>query len=99
MAEHSNAEQEPAKNLKQCQPRLRDDGLAVLGVFFGLAAIIWVVFGQTRRHAFINYDDDMYVYQNLVVLAGLTRRGFLWALTFAEIGHWHPVTWFSHMVD
>ena len=41
----------------------------------------------------------MYVYQNLVVTAGLTRRGILWAFTFAEIGHWHPVTWFSHMLD
>jgi Tfp pilus assembly protein PilF len=41
----------------------------------------------------------MYVYQNLAVTAGLTRRGILWAFTFAEIGHWHPVTWFSHMLD
>ena len=61
-----------------------------------LAAIVWLAFGQTVRHGFLNYDDDMYVYQNLAVTAGLTRRGILWAFTFAEIGHWHPVTWFSH---
>jgi len=44
-----------------------------------------MAFGQTLHHTFINYDDDMYVYQNLVVTSGLTRRGILWAFTFAEI--------------
>jgi len=77
----------------------RDDGFAVAGVCIFLAGIVWLAFGQTLHHAFVNYDDDMYVYQNSVVMAGLTRRGFLWAFTFAEIGHWHPVTWFSHMLD
>jgi Flp pilus assembly protein TadD len=61
--------------------------------------MVWLAFGQTLHHAFVNYDDNTYVYQNLSVLQGLTRRGILWALTFGEIGHWHPVTWFSHMLD
>ena len=77
----------------------RDDGLSVLGVGIFLAIIVWAVFGQTIHHGFINYDDGMYVYQNPNVLAGLTWRGIRWAFTFAEIGHWHPVTWFSHMLD
>lgn len=58
-----------------------------------------MAFGRTIRHGFLNYDDNIYIYQNLTVLAGLTRRGFLWAFTFAEIGHWHPLTWVSHMLD
>ena len=73
--------------------------MSVAGVCIFLAALVWLAFGQTIHHAFINYDDDAYVYQNFVVRAGLTRRGILWAFTFGEIGHWHPVTWFSHMLD
>lgn len=75
------------------------DGLAVAGVCVLLAAIVWIGFGQTVWHYFVNYDDGMYVYQNPDVLRGPTRRGFLWSLTFASIGHWHPVTWWSHMLD
>ena len=71
--------------------------VAAVGIF--LVIIIWIVFGQTIRHGFINYDDEMYVYQNPDVLAGLRWRGIPWAFTFAQIGHWHPVTWFSHMLD
>ena len=77
----------------------RDDGLSVLAVGIFLVIIVWAVFGQTIHHRFINYDDGMYVYQNPHVLAGLSWRGIRWAFTFAEIGHWHPVTWFSHMLD
>jgi tetratricopeptide (TPR) repeat protein len=86
------------KTIRQ-KRHLSDDGLLVPGVCIFLATIVWMAFGQTIRHGFVNYDDDMYVYQNPAVAAGLTRRGILWALTFGEIGHWHPVTWFSHMLD
>ena len=79
--------------------RRRDESIAVLAVGLFLVIIVWIVFGQTIRHGFINYDDGMYVYQNPDVLAGLTPKGIRWALTFAEIGHWHPITWFSHMLD
>ncbi len=76
-----------------------DDRLTVVAVGIFLAIIVWAVFGQTIHHAFINYDDGIYVYQNPEVLAGLTWRGIRWAFTFDQIGHWHPVTWFSHMLD
>ena len=34
-----------------------------------------------------------------VVQKGLTWEGFRWALTYGGIGHWHPLTWLSHMLD
>jgi Tfp pilus assembly protein PilF len=71
----------------------------VLVVCIFLAAIIWVVFGQTLGHEFVNYDDSKYVYENPVVQKGLTWEGFRWALTYGQIGHWHPLTWISHMLD
>jgi len=64
-----------------------------------LVAITFVVFGQTLHHGFINYDDDQYVYDNPVVQKGLTWKGALGSLTYEEIGHWHPLTWLSHMLD
>jgi tetratricopeptide (TPR) repeat protein len=76
-----------------------NDRWMVPGVCIFLAAIIWAVFGQTLRHQFVNYDDDLYVYDNPVVQKGLTWEGFRWALTYGNIGHWHPLTWVSHMLD
>jgi tetratricopeptide (TPR) repeat protein len=70
-----------------------------LFICLGLAAITFAVFGQTAGFSFVNFDDPAYVYQNPVVQQGLTWKGLGWALTYGEIGHWHPLTWVSHMVD
>jgi len=61
--------------------------------------MVLAVFGQTAWFPFINYDDSQYVYNNPVVQKGLTWQGLAWAATFGEIGHWHPLTWVSHMAD
>lgn len=57
------------------------------------------VYLQVVRHTFINFDDDLYVYQNVVVKKGLTLEGLVWAFTTFHTGNWHPLTWFSHMLD
>jgi tetratricopeptide (TPR) repeat protein len=64
-----------------------------------LVLMVAAVFGQTVRFDFVNFDDDAYVNGNLVVQKGLTLKGAAWALTFGEIGHWHPLTWLTHMAD
>jgi tetratricopeptide (TPR) repeat protein len=65
-----------------------------------LAAMVWAVFGQTRHHGFINYDDAVYVYKNPTVTQGLSWRGILWALTHDNgLGGWFPLTDISHMLD
>jgi Tfp pilus assembly protein PilF len=71
----------------------------VAGLCAALAAITFSVFGQTLRHEFVDYDDDLYVYDNPVVVQGLTGNGTVWALTQAHAGNWHPLTWLSHMLD
>lgn len=48
---------------------------------------------------FIEYDDQLYVYENNTVLAGLTWDGFKWAFSNTHAGFWHPLTWLSHMLD
>ena len=76
-----------------------DDQFAIVAVSIFLVVIVWAVFGQTIHHGFINFDDGIYVYQNPQVLAGLTWKGIRWAFTYVQIGHWHPITWLSHMLD
>jgi protein O-mannosyl-transferase len=83
-------------------PGAADDGGQrgrVAGICLALAAITFAVFGQTLHSQFVNYDDDKYVYENSMVLKGLTWKGVFWALRYEEIGHWHPLTWLSHMAD
>ena len=48
---------------------------------------------------FINYDDPAYVTNNPHVISNLTWNNFGWAFSYGEIGHWHPLTWLSHMLD
>jgi len=57
------------------------------------------VYSQVRHHGFINYDDDDYVTENPRVQAGWTMESLTWAITTRFHGHWHPVTWLSHMTD
>jgi tetratricopeptide (TPR) repeat protein len=71
----------------------------VLGLCVLLVLAVFLVFGQTLRYEIPNWDDDVYVYQNPVVQKGLTWEGFRWALIYGDIGHWHPLTWLSLMLD
>ena len=54
---------------------------------------------QTRSHEFIHYDDKPYVWDNPIVLGGVTVDGIKWAFTALFASNWHPITWLSHMVD
>ena len=66
-----------------------------------LVLVTVVVFGQIISHDFINYDDTWYMTDNYVVQEGFTKDSVLWALTTLHFGagSWHPLTWFSHMLD
>jgi Tfp pilus assembly protein PilF len=64
-----------------------------------LAVIVWIAFGQTLNHEFVNYDDSSYVYANARVISGLTPGNFGWAFTHVHAANWHPLTTISHMLD
>jgi protein O-mannosyl-transferase len=68
-------------------------------VYISLTAITWLVFGQTLRHDFVNFDDHVYVYENPLVTRGLTIGGIVGAFTHAHARNWHPLTTISHMLD
>ncbi|MFZ1218103.1 MAG: tetratricopeptide repeat protein [Chthoniobacterales bacterium] len=71
----------------------------VFGVCGFIAAITWLVFGQTLGFPFINLDDNAYVVRNAQVARGLTIEGIWWAFTHVHSANWHPLTWLSHMLD
>src|ERR1035438_3091889 len=71
----------------------------VIGICLFLAALVWVVFGQTLGDEFVNYDDDVYVSENPAVIPGLNLAGVGWAFTHIVASNWHPLTMMSHMLD
>ena len=70
-----------------------------LGIYLFLAVISLIVFGQTIRYDFVNFDDDLYVYNSPAVKAGLTIKGIWFAFSRPHARNWHPLTTMSHMLD
>src|SRR5438105_15186862 len=68
-------------------------------VYLLLVVIVWSVFYQTLRYDFVNFDDNVYVYNNPEVVKGLSGSGLLHAITRPHARNWHPVTTLSHMLD
>jgi len=64
-----------------------------------IAVLTWIVFGQTLRHDFVNYDDPRYVYQNTKITSGLNMAGVAWAFSHIHAENWHPLTTITHMLD
>jgi len=71
----------------------------VIFTYFVLILGTLLVFWQVRNFAFVNYDDNDYVYENPHVLNGLTWDGVIWAFTTNRSANWHPLTWLSLMLD
>src|SRR6266566_2594438 len=79
-------------------PRTNRSG-QTMGICIALAALSWLVFGQTLWHDFVNYDDPRYVYENTNITEGLSISGIVWAFTHIHSMNWHPLTTISHMLD
>ena len=74
---------------------IRYDVLVCLFLFFAALAI----YCQINNYDFVNFDDDLYVFDNYRVKVGLTYESIKWAFGFTDIAYWHPLTWLSHMLD
>jgi len=57
------------------------------------------VYYPVRHLPFINYDDDLYVTENVHVQSGLEWDTVQWAFTTNAASNWHPLTWLSHALD
>jgi protein O-mannosyl-transferase len=69
----------------------------LIAVLLGLVTI--ALFWPATGHDFINYDDDVYVYENAHVQSGLSWEGMKWAVRDTEqAAYWAPLMWLSHSV-
>ena len=64
-----------------------------------LALATLAVYYPVRSLPFINYDDDLYVTDNVHVQSGLEWDTVQWAFSTHDAANWHPLTWLSHAFD
>jgi len=67
-------------------------------LIFALSVALYV---QTAQFGFVEYDDQIYVYQNQQVMKGLCVPSIVWAFrdTAESSSNWHPLTFLSLMTD
>jgi Flp pilus assembly protein TadD len=68
-------------------------------ICLALALSTVAVYYQVYSYDFNNYDDPQYVYENPHIQKGFTLESVKWGFTAGHVAYWHPLTWFSHMLD
>jgi tetratricopeptide (TPR) repeat protein len=71
-------------------------------ICLALAILTVITFWPLKDCGFINFDDDVYVYQNALVQSGLNWNSIGQAFSSELVkigGFWHPITWLSLMLD
>ncbi|MGB8889045.1 MAG: tetratricopeptide repeat protein [Candidatus Korobacteraceae bacterium] len=96
----SSVELQPGKAIQS----LRAGVLAAPGRqahVYSLVLIILTIalYYPVKSHPFVNYDDNVYVTENLQVQSGLSWDTVSWAFVSYDAGNWHPLTWLSHALD
>ncbi|HEY3837816.1 MAG TPA: tetratricopeptide repeat protein [Bryobacteraceae bacterium] len=65
-------------------------------IVLGLIVAAFAVYSDVGSFDFLSYDDNLYVYENPNVQAGLTLAGIKWAMSALVVANWVPVTMLSH---
>jgi tetratricopeptide (TPR) repeat protein len=86
-----------AKPRRSFSEQRRRNHAIVAALVLGVAALS--LYAPVGGFDFVHYDDDRYVFDNHMVRRGLSPDGLAWALTSSHASNWHPLTWFSHMLD
>jgi tetratricopeptide (TPR) repeat protein len=68
-------------------------------IYAALACLTVVVFWGAHQYEFVNLDDPEYITGNQSIQLGFTAEAVKWAFTSGYAANWHPLTWFSHMLD
>ncbi len=64
-----------------------------------LMIVTFLAYSQVLDYGFLNFDDNQYVTENIHITKGFNYADVVWALTESYASNWHPLTWFSHMLD
>jgi tetratricopeptide (TPR) repeat protein len=75
------------------------DSIFKAGTIVLLLVAIITIYRQVGNYSFILYDDEDYVLLNSRLHLGFTFENIRWYSTSAHAANWHPVTWFSHILD
>ena len=70
-----------------------------IGLAIALVALTVVVFLPILGHAWLNYDDDLYITANPDLARGLSWDGVTWAFSTFQGANWFPLTWLSWLLD
>ncbi|HEX4143916.1 MAG TPA: tetratricopeptide repeat protein [Pirellulales bacterium] len=70
-----------------------------IAVCWFLVLTVLLVFGRTFGHGFLNWDDNLYVYNEPHVSGGLSWSDIVWAFTNGPAGERYPLSMLSHMLD
>jgi Flp pilus assembly protein TadD len=68
-------------------------------ICLALALSTVAVYYRVYSYDFNNYDDPQYVFENPHIQEGFTAESIEWGFTAGHVAYWHPLTWFSHMLD
>ena len=82
-----------------CSPTSEANKTMRIVICMFLVVATFAIYWQVKDHEFLNYDDNIYVTENLNVQAGLTSESVSWAFTTSHHANWFPMTWLSHMLD
>lgn len=83
--------------LNQTSPNVDHRTRLLLGAaVFALAVLVFL---PIRDHAWLNYDDNVYVTESEPVLSGMSVAGVRWAFSSFDGANWFPITRLSWMLD
>ena len=85
---------EPPPAVSSSIPAAKQPHLAI-----ALCLLVLVAFCRVLANDFINYDDPAYVLENFHTQSTINWQSIQWAFRTSQNANWHPLTWFSHMVD
>jgi protein O-mannosyl-transferase len=68
-------------------------------VCLALIVLTLIIYWQVMNFEFVNYDDNVFVTQNIHVSSGLKLENIKWAFTSMYASNWMPLTWLSFMLD
>jgi protein O-mannosyl-transferase len=60
------------------------------------ALVVVALYGRVTGFGFVNYDDNVYLYENPGVTHGLSISSLKWAFGIHGPSMWVPLTWISH---
>ncbi len=71
-------------------------------ICLALVIVTIAAFWQLKDSGFVNFDDQLYVYENTYIQSGINTDSIKLAFSSdlaKHSGHWHPLTWLSLMLD